>query len=105
MAFVDGDYKFLWMDVGSDGSSDDASIYNGSELKEGLENPNNPFHLPEDKPLHGDDFHVPYFIIGIQTYKFKVLLTTMNQRPKTCRTIIATCVILHNLIRPATQTT
>jgi len=23
----------------------------------------------------------------------------MNQRPKTCRKIIATCVILHNLIR------
>jgi len=40
------------------------SIYNGSELKEGLENPNNPFHLPEDKPLPGDDVPVPYFITG-----------------------------------------
>jgi len=35
------------MDVGSD-SSNDVSIYNGSELKEDLENPNNPFHLSED---------------------------------------------------------
>jgi hypothetical protein len=32
MALVDADYKFLWIDVGSDGSSNDASIYNGSEL-------------------------------------------------------------------------
>jgi hypothetical protein len=39
MALVDADYKFLWIDVGSDGSSNDASIYNGSELKEGLESP------------------------------------------------------------------
>ena len=36
MALVDADYKFLCIDVGSDGSSNDASIYNGSELKEGL---------------------------------------------------------------------
>jgi hypothetical protein len=36
MALVDADYKFLWIDVGSDGSSNDASVYYGSELKEGL---------------------------------------------------------------------
>ena len=49
MALVDADYKFLWIDVGSDGSSNDASIYNGSELKEGIESPNNIFNLPEEK--------------------------------------------------------
>jgi hypothetical protein len=27
MALVDADYKFLWIDVSSDGSSNDASIY------------------------------------------------------------------------------
>ena len=32
MALVDADYKFLWIDVGSDGSTNGASIYNGSEL-------------------------------------------------------------------------
>jgi len=36
MALVDAGYKFLCIDVGSDGFSNDASIYNGSELKEGL---------------------------------------------------------------------
>jgi len=138
---------FLWIDVGSDDSSKDASIYNGSELKEGLQNPNNPFHLPEDKLLPGDDVPVPYFIIGdnafginkalmnpfcirnmdyherrfnyrlsrarrveenafgILAHKFNVLLTIMNQIPKTCRKIIATCVILHNLIRLRYPTT
>ena len=38
--------QFLWIDVGSDGSSNDASIYKGSELKKDLENPNNIFNLP-----------------------------------------------------------
>ena len=119
--------KFLCIDVGSDSSSNDASIYNGSELKEGLEIPNNPFHLPEDKPLPGDEVPVPYFIIGdnafginetlinpfsirymdyyerifnyrlsrarriaekafaILAHKFRVLLTTMNQRQRHAR--------------------
>ena len=76
MALVDADYKFLWIDVGSDGSSNDARIYNGSELKEGLENTNNPFHLPEDKLLPGDDVPVPYFIIGDNA--FGINKTLMN---------------------------
>ena len=64
IALVDAHYKFLWIDVGSDGSSNDASIYNGSELKEGLESPNNIFNLPEEKSLPGDDVPVPYYIVG-----------------------------------------
>ena len=76
MALVYADYTFLWIDVGSNGSSNNASIYNGSDLKEGLENPNNPFHLPEDKPLPGDDLHVPYFIIGDKA--FGINKTLMN---------------------------
>jgi hypothetical protein len=43
---------------------------------------------------------------GILVHKCRVLLRTMNQRPETCRKIITTCVILHNLIRlryPATH--
>ena len=64
MALVDANYKFLWIDVGSDGSSNDASIYNGSELKEGMESPNNIFNLPEEKYLPGDDVPVPYYIVG-----------------------------------------
>ena len=49
MALVDADYKFLWIDVGSDGSTNDASIYKSSELKEGLESANNIFIIPEEK--------------------------------------------------------
>jgi len=36
MALVDANYKFSCVDVGYDGISNNASIYNGSELKEGL---------------------------------------------------------------------
>ena len=64
MALVDADYRFLWIYFGSDGSSNDASIYNGSELKEDLESPNDIFNIPEEKSLPGDDVPVPYYIVG-----------------------------------------
>jgi hypothetical protein len=40
------------------------SIYNGSELKEGLESLNNIFNLPEERSLPGDNVPVPYYIVG-----------------------------------------
>ncbi len=33
MALVDGDYKFIWVDVGSNGPSSDAQIFEDCELK------------------------------------------------------------------------
>jgi len=84
-ALVYADYTFLWIDVGSDGSSNDASIYNGSKLKEGLEKSNNPSHLPEDKPLPGDDVPVPYFIIGNNAFGInKTLINPFSIRNIDC---------------------
>ena len=60
MALVDAYYEFLWIDVGSDDSRNNASIYNWSEMKG---SPNNIFNLPEEKSLPGDDFPVPYYIV------------------------------------------
>ncbi|KAJ4939306.1 hypothetical protein JOQ06_028756, partial [Pogonophryne albipinna] len=83
MALVDADYKFLWIDVGSDGSSNDASIYNGSELKEGLESPNNIFNLPEEKSLPGDDVPVPYYIVRHNAFGINKSLMNLLRYPAT----------------------
>ncbi len=34
MALVDAHYKFIWIDVGANGSASDAHIFNSSELYE-----------------------------------------------------------------------
>ena len=36
---------------------------------------------------------------GILVKRFRVLLTTMEQRPKVVRDIVLTCVVLHNMLK------
>ena len=38
MSLVDANYTFLWCDVGGAGHMSDAQIFNGSELKEAMDN-------------------------------------------------------------------
>ena len=75
MALVDGDYKFLWVDVGSNGASSDAQIYNDCELKEMLDAGD--LGVPPAAQLPGaddNDIDVPYFFIGDDAF---ALRTTM----------------------------
>ena len=49
LALVDADYKFLWVNAGSSGSSSNAQIFNCSKLKRRIENGN--LGLPPPEPL------------------------------------------------------
>ena len=70
LALVDGNYKFLWVDVGSNGAASDAQVFNSGELKEmiqeGLLNIPPPDLLPEE-PFPD----VPYFFIGDDAFALK----------------------------------
>ena len=59
---VDSEYKFLWVDVGSSGSSSDAQIFNQSELKEKIED--GTLGLPPAEPLGEGGPPVHYFLLG-----------------------------------------
>lgn len=69
LAVVDADYKFLWADVGANGSASDCGVFNRSRLRPALEN--NTMGFPDPEPLPDDDRDMPYFLIGDDAFPLR----------------------------------
>ena len=69
MAVVDADYKFIWMSVGSYGSSSDGQIFRDSELRPMLEE--GTLGLPPPSPLPHADRDTSYFLIGDDAFPLR----------------------------------
>ena len=53
LGLVDADYKFLWVDVGANGSASDAQLFNSCELKEAIDSgESDPEYLSWNTKLH-----------------------------------------------------
>jgi len=81
MALVDGDYKFLWVDISGYGSIFDALIFNDSELKECLEDKSILFPelYPISEPEH--DEPMPYFISGDNAFGIRTFFIRTSLLP------------------------
>lgn len=88
MGLVDADYKFIWVDVGTNGSTSDATVFNKSELKDVIENQNIGF--PEAVLLPCDDKNIPYFIVGDDAFPLRTWLieTVFKKKPEHRRAYI-----------------
>ena len=62
LALVNTKYRFIWVNVGSSGSSSDAQIFNRSDLKEKIEDGTMVLPAPEPLGEGGRDLH--YFFLG-----------------------------------------
>jgi hypothetical protein len=69
MALVDADYRFIWVEVGANGASSDAQIFNSCELKEAILDGSIDFPAPE--PIVEGDQDVPYFLIGDDAFALR----------------------------------
>ncbi|XP_052814257.1 uncharacterized protein LOC128241374 [Mya arenaria] len=69
MALVDSDYNFIWTDVCEKGAAPDAQIYNGSALKDCVDDGSIGF--PPAEPLPDDNDDVPYYLIGDDAFALK----------------------------------
>jgi len=68
-ALVDADYKFLWVDVGANGATSDAQLFEQCELRQTIEDGSINFPAPD--PLPGDDKDMDYFIIGDDAFPLR----------------------------------
>lgn len=69
LAVVDAEYKFLWCNVGANGSAADAGVFNNSRLMPALEN--DELGFPQPDPLPEDDHNMPYFLIGDDAFSLR----------------------------------
>ena len=69
LAMVDAWGKFMYIDVGANGSCSDAGIFQVTHLRHALEN--NAAGLPQAEPLPGDDRPVPFFIVGDSAFPMR----------------------------------
>jgi len=74
MGLVDADYKFIWVDIGAQGSASDAQIWNECELKDAIKA--GTIRFPDADPLPGDDNEhtMPYFVIGDDAFALRTWL-------------------------------
>ena len=62
LALVEADYKFLWVNVGAEGSNSDAGVFQRCNLETALRE--GTLGLPDPDPLPNDDRDTPYFMVG-----------------------------------------
>ena len=72
LAFVDGQYKFRWVDVGRAGSCSDSQIFNTCHQKRKIGDGSIGFHDPAPITQGGRD--VPYFILADDAFALKTWL-------------------------------
>lgn len=69
LGLVDGDYKFVWCDVGTPGSESDAGVFKISTLEPALRE--GTLGLPDPAPLPGDDRDTPFFMVGDDAFPLR----------------------------------
>ena len=62
LALVDASYRFIYADVGDNGTCFDAGIFTECGFYQAIESGNGCF--PGPTPLPGDDTPIPYHIVG-----------------------------------------
>jgi hypothetical protein len=72
MALVDADYKFTFVDVGTNGRISDGGVFGKTALAEALAS--NSLHIPSSTPLPGRQNPQPYVIVGDEAFPLKPYL-------------------------------
>lgn len=71
-ALVDASYKFIFVDVGCQGTISDGGVFNDSILKEKISN--NSLNLPSPKLLEGTNSIIPYYFVADSAFPLGIYM-------------------------------
>lgn len=69
MAICDGDYKFIYVDVGCNGRISDGGVFRKCSFTDAFES--GALHLPEPQPLPGTNVSVPFTVVADDAFSLK----------------------------------
>ena len=72
MDVVDANYKFIWLNIGTNGAVGDVQIWNNNQLKLGMSTGRH--QLPQPEAFPGDTIDIPCFLIGDEAFALEELL-------------------------------
>ena len=72
MAVVGANYKFIWLNTGTNLAGGDAQIWNNSQLKLGMSTDR--LHFPQPEPFPGGNAGILFFLIGDDTFALEEFL-------------------------------
>ena len=78
---VDAHYRFLYVNIGAQGSANDAAVYNASSFSKDLLASNNPLNVPESRCIPGSSLVTPFVLVGDEAYPLRPHL----MKPFSCR--------------------
>lgn len=68
LGVVDSDYRFLFVDAGSEGRASDSRIWRETKFLADMESPENLLNLPAPSPVRGFTSPLPYFFVGDEAF-------------------------------------
>ena len=69
LAVVDASYKFIYVDIGTNGRISDGGVWDSSKFKSAIEN--SALNIPPEECLPGTDVSVPYVFLGDDAFPLK----------------------------------
>ena len=72
---------FIYVNIGAQGSANDAAVFNATSFAKKLANVRNPLSIPRDACIPGTDITVPFMLVGDEAFPMKrYLLKPFNNR-------------------------
>jgi len=74
MAVVDAKYRFIYVNIGAQGSANDASVFNACGFAKALSNDGNAMNIPPSKEIPETTRKVPFMLVGDEAFPMRPYL-------------------------------